>query len=114
MSPVGSLVDFDLRPTNHHVIPGDTDMIKARKRYKQATDAAEFQASIDAFDLFGSNDEIQDVMPMKMTPKPDHVVRYEYAGPREMPKSDMDELWGAIERLADSDPTPSPWRSGGI
>jgi hypothetical protein len=84
-------------------------MTKPKKRYKQPPDAAVFQASIDAFDLFGDNDAVEEWRPKTMTPKPDHVVRYEYAGPRETPKADIDELWGAIERLADADPTPSPW-----
>ena len=87
-------------------------MVKKRTR-KRPPDVAEHLAAMNAFNLFAENDE---GAPRGWTPPPsrskvDYTVAYEYTGPREGPKADIDDLWGAIERLADADPTPSPWRS---
>lgn len=76
---------------------------------KRPTEIAEHQAAMDAFDLFGDNGDIEAWTPSASRPKVDHSVAYEYTGATVTLKADMDALWGAIEALADADPTPSPW-----
>jgi hypothetical protein len=83
---------------------------------KRPPDVAAHRAALDAFNLFGKDDDvaaIEEWTPPLSRPKPDYVVTYEYTGPCETPKADMDALWGAIEALADADPTPSPWKERG-
>lgn len=84
-------------------------MTKPKKRFKQPPAPGAVQASLDAFELFGANEGVEEWTPKSMTPKPDYLVKYEYTGPRQTPKTNTDVLWEAIERLADSDPTPSPY-----